>query len=196
VIQEVDMRSKGFSSRKVALWLPALSVALVGLCTAERAQAMPLITFSGSVRGLYGSSLGDPDLSPYAFGLGFTAGVTLPSSLYLGGAFDYFFGESDTLQGLDLNNSILQLQGRIGYDFGLGPFTLRPNLGLGWATASTELDRARVTDHYFVLTPGAEFLLGLGFLTASAEARYNKIFSDQGGDADALIFGLGLGLSF
>lgn len=190
------MRSKGFSSRKVALWLPALSVALVGLCTAERAQAMPLITLSGSVRGLYGVSLGDTELNPYAIGLGVTAGVTLPASLYLGGAFDYFFGESETIQQVDLKSSILQLQARIGYDLGFGPFTLRPNLGLGLATAASELDRARVTDNYFVLAPGAEFLLGLGLLTASAEARYNKVFSDEGGDGDAVIFGLGLGLSF
>jgi hypothetical protein len=180
----------------MALWLPALSVVLAGLSTADRAQAMPVITFSGSVRGLYGISLGDPELDPYHFGIGVTAGVTLPASLYLGAAFDYFFGESDTVQGLDLTSSILQLQGRVGYDFGLGPFTLRPNLGFGVATTAAELDSARVTDSYFVLAPGAEFILGLGFLSASAEARYNKVFSDQSGDADGLIFGLGMGLSF
>jgi hypothetical protein len=190
------MRSKGFSSRKMALWLPALSVALVGLSTADAAQAMPVITFSGSLRGLYGPSVGNPERNPYSFGLGLTAGVTLPASLYLGGAFDYFFGESDEVGSADVSNSILQLQARIGYDLGLGPFTLRPNLGLGLATAASELDTARVTDNYFVLAPGAEFLLGLGLLTASAEARYNKVFSDEGGDADAVIFGLGLGLSF
>ncbi|HKO93020.1 MAG TPA: outer membrane beta-barrel protein, partial [Polyangiaceae bacterium] len=100
------------------------------------------------------------------------------------------------LQDVDLTSSILQLQGRVGYDFGLGPFTLRPNLGFGVATTAAELDSARVTDSYFVLAPGAEFLLGLGFLSASAEARYNKVFSDEGGDADGLIFGLGLGVSF
>lgn len=191
------MRSRGFSWRRIAIWLPASSVALVGLCTAERAEAMPVITFSGSVRGLYGTSLGDPELDPYQFGIGVTAGVTLPASLYLGAAFDYFFGESETVQDLDLKSSSLQLQARVGYDIGIGPlFTLRPNLGLGLATAAAELDEARVTDSYFVLAPGAEFVLGLGLLSASAEARYNKVFSDEGADADGLIFGLGLGLSF
>ena len=190
------MRSKGFSGRRMALWLPALSVALVGLCTTERAEALGGLGLSGSVRALYGPSVGSPELNPYSFGLGLTAGFTLPSSLYLGAAFDYFFGESEDVGSADVSNSILQLQGRIGYDIGLGPFTLRPNLGLGVATAASELDSARVTDSYFVVAPGAELVLGLGLLTASAEARYNKVFSDSGAEADAVIFGLGLGLSF
>jgi hypothetical protein len=154
------------------------------------ARALPLISLSASARGLYGSALGDQDPSPYGVGLGLRAGVTLPLSLYLGGSFDYFFGESVTLDDIESSASLLQLMANVGYDLGLGPLTLRPSLGLGFAKRSA--DGAADDASNFVASPGAEVLLGLGLLSVSAEARYNKIFDD---DADAFILGLGIGFS-
>src|SRR4051794_10315238 len=103
---------------KIAL-VPALSAALLVVGVAGEAKALPLLTFSGSVRGLYGSATGDLDRNPYGAGLGLRLGVTLPASIYLGGSFDYFFGASENA-GLDteISSSILQLMARAGYDFG------------------------------------------------------------------------------
>jgi hypothetical protein len=36
--------------------------------------------------------------------------------------------------------------------------------------------------------------VGLGFLSVGGEVRYNKVFAD--GDADAIVVGAGVGLSF
>ena len=72
-------------------------------------SALPLLTLSGSVRGLYGSGSDDPALDPYGAGLGLRAGVTLPASLYVGASLDYFFGESSSVAGLDSSASLLQL---------------------------------------------------------------------------------------
>ncbi len=157
------------------------------------AQALPLLTVSGSLRGLYGAALGDPRPSAYGPGLGLRAGLTLPMALYVGGSFDYFFGDSADVLGTEASASLLQLMAHAGYDLGLGPLTLRPSLGLGLAQTSVDVGIADTTEGDFVLSPGAELIVGLGFWSVSAEARYNKIFVD--GDGDALVFGAGLGFS-
>jgi hypothetical protein len=191
-----------FSSRPPA-WSRRLPSALVGVASAASAlafsgsaQALPLLTLSGSVRGLYGSSLEDSEpvsLNPYGPGLGLRAGVTLPASLYLGASLDFFLGESDTIGGVKLSSSLLQVLANVGYDAGLGPLTLRPSLGLGLAESSTEAGSIDSSEGDFVLSPGAELIIGLGLLSVSGEVRYNKIFAD--GAVDGLILGLGLGFS-
>lgn len=192
------MRSR--NTRRGVSWLAMLVSGLGVVGLAETAHALPLVTLSGSLRGLYGSALGDQgvegtDLNPYGIGIGLRGGVTLPSALYLGASFDYFFGDSD--DALDVDFNLYQLMGNIGYDLGLGPLTIRPSLGLGVANTSVEGDVLGVSiddsNSDFVLSPGAEGIIGLGFLSVSAEVRYNKVFAD--GDADALIMGLGFGFS-
>ena len=192
------MRSR--STRRGVSWLVMLVSGLGVVGMAETAHALPLVTLSGSLRGLYGSALGDQgvegtELNPYGIGIGVRGGVTLPSALYLGASFDYFFGESDDAVDIDFN--LYQVMGNVGYDIGLGPLTLRPSLGLGVANTSVEADVIGVslseTESDFVLSPGAEGIIGLGLLSVSAELRYNKIFAD--GDADALIMGVGFGFS-
>jgi hypothetical protein len=119
--------------------------------------------------------------------------VTLPASLYLGASLDYFFGESESDDGIDTSASLLQVLGNVGYDFGVGPLTLRPNLGFGLAQSNVELGEEDVSEGNFALSPGVEALVGLGVLNVGAELRYNEVFAD--GDTDAVIIGLGLGLS-
>jgi outer membrane protein with beta-barrel domain len=173
----------------------AVAGAAAAFAAARPAQALPLLTLSASVRGLYGSALGDPpgDLNAYGGGLGLRAGVTLPASLYLGGSLDWFFGESDSVDGTDVSASLLQVMANVGYDAGVGPFTLRPLVGLGLAHGMASAGEVDSTDGNFVISPGAELSLGLGLLSVGAEIRYNHVFVDR--DVDAVIFGLGLGIS-
>lgn len=173
----------------------AVSAILVTLTTASTASALPLLTISGSVRGLYGSPTGDAELNPYGVGLGLRAGVTLPASLYVGASYDYFFGESDTNGSVDVSSSLQQFMGRVGYDLGLGPLMLRPQLGFGVAQASSEFGPVEDSASEFVLAPGVEFGFGLGLLSLGAEVSYNKVFADEGVEADGIILGLGLGFS-
>ena len=177
--------------------VPALSAALLVLGTSSTAQALPLVTLSGSVRGLYGSPTDDLRPDPYGGGIGLRLGVTLPASLYLGGSFDYFFGESET-NALEVKQSasVLQLMARVGYDLGVGPVTLRPQLGLGLAQSQQDVGDIGVSESDFALAPGAEFIFGLGLLSLSAEANYNIVFvGDDEQSANAWILGLGLGFS-
>lgn len=171
------------------------SAVLVTLTTTSTAAALPLLTISGSAKGLYGSPTGDAELNPYGIGLGLRLGVTLPASLYLGASYDYFFGESDTNATLDVSSSLQQFMGRVGYDLGLGPLTLRPQLGLGLAQASSELGPVEDTASEFVAAPGVEFSFGLGLLSIGAEVSYNKVFTDDEVEADGVILGIGLGFS-
>jgi Outer membrane protein beta-barrel domain len=177
--------------------LPALAAALLVLGTPHPAKALPLITLSGSARGLYGAPTDDRRINPYGAGLGLRLGVTLPASLYLGGSFDYFFGGSEqAVLGVEQSRSVLQLMGHVGYDLGFGPVTLRPQLGLGLAQAHSEVGDVSASESDFALAPGAEFMFGLGLLTLSAEASYDVVFAgaDDAG-ASAWILGLGLGFS-
>jgi hypothetical protein len=185
---------RAHGGRRAPAALLGLACAVVAFAFSASAQALPLVTLSGSIRGLYGSDLDDETPSPYGPGLGLTAGVTLPASLYVGASLDYFFGESATIGGLDASASLFQVLGHIGYDAGFGPLTLRPSLGLGFAQSSVDLEGLgddSASD--VVLSPGAELFVGLGLLTVSGEVRYNEIFSDSG--VDALILGVGLGFS-
>jgi hypothetical protein len=189
------------NTRRGGSWLVMLVSGLGVIGMAQTAHALPLVTLSGSLRGLYGSALGDQgvegtELNPYGIGIGLRGGVTLPSALYLGASFDYFFGESDD-DAVDIDFNLYQVMGNVGYDIGLGPLTLRPSLGLGVANISVDGDVLGIsveeTESDFVLSPGAEGIIGLGLLSVSAEVRYNKIFADD--DADALIMGVGFGFS-
>jgi len=178
---------------RVIVRLLALAGGLCAFGAPREAAAAPLITLSASLRGLYGSVSGDPDLNPYGPGVGLRAGVTLPASLYLGASLDYFIGESDSVAGVEASASVLQVLGNVGYDFGLGPLTVRPVLGFGLAQSNVDLGDADESEGNFALSPGVEGIFGLGLLSVGAELRYNKVFAD--GDVDAFIVGLGLGIS-
>ena len=177
--------------------VPALSAALLVLGTPSTAHALPGVTLSGSLRGLYGSPGDDLGLNPYGGGIGLRLGVTLPASLYLGGSFDYFFGDSETNAAeVEQSASLFQLMARVGYDVGIGPVTLRPQVGLGFLQSHTDFGDLRASESDFALAPGAEFIFNLGLLSLSAEANYNVVLSGHSDEStNAWILGLGLGFS-
>ena len=171
------------------------------------AAALPLVGISASIRGLYGAALGDSqkvqasvstsqatsskDWNPYAAGLGLRGGVTL-LSIYAGVSFDYFFAETTHLEGIEIRGGRSQFMGNLGYELSVPLLTLRPLLGVGYA--QTQIKSNFGADHSqqeLVVAPGAELMLSLGLVTVSGELRYN--FTST---ADALIVGIGAGVSF
>jgi hypothetical protein len=77
------------------------------------------------------------------FGLGIKGGYTLPMDLYVGGMFDYFFGEHEESTVNQTHNeysySLWLLAPEVGYDFGITPaFMLRPFGGIGVAAVNGE----------------------------------------------------------
>ena len=186
-------RSRPTFARRLPAAALGLAFGVAAFAVSGDADALPLLTLSGSLRGLYGSAFGDPVVNPYGPGLGVRAGLTLPTSLYLGASVDYFFGASEDVEGVDVSASLLQVMANVGYDLGLGPLTLRPSLGLGLAQSDVEGGVFESSESDFLLSPGAEAIVGLGLLSVSGEVRYNKIFVD--GDFDGIYFGVGLGFS-
>ena len=191
------------------------TVSALALLALERdAHALPLLTLWGSVRGLYGSVAGDAatvgwssstgtqyeSVNGYGPGLGLSAGVTLPLSLYIGASFDYFFGETVSFNaGPDVSRGSSQLLARVGYDLGLGPLTLRPELGLGALFSNVKVEggppetpQHEISANGTVLAPALEAFFGLGTLNLNAEARYELV---AGNNSNALVLGLGLGVS-
>ena len=186
-------RARSARGRGALVWVLSFAGGLAAFAASAEAHALPLVTLSGSLRGLYGSATDDPALDPYGAGIGVRAGVTLPASLYLGASLDYFFGESESVLGVDASASLLQLMGNVGVDWGLGPLTLRPSLGFGLAQSNVELGDSDTSEGDFVLSPGAELFVGLGLLNVSGELRYNAILADEA--SNAVVVGLGLGFS-
>jgi hypothetical protein len=104
------------------------------------------------------------------FGLGLGGGYTLNPGIYIGGLFDYFFGED----GFDA--WMLMAEG--GYDFGVADrLVLRPSLALGVITASYDaVCGAGVcfgggSDSSFELGLGGQALYDLGSVTLGGELR-------------------------
>jgi hypothetical protein len=172
--------------------LLAAAGGLCALLAPVDAAAAPGLTLSASLRVLYGAAADDVALNPYEEGLGLRGGVTFSGGLYLGASLDYFFGDSD--DAIDTEVGVYQLLGNVGYDFDLGLLMLRPSLGFGLAQSCIELGDEDESEGNFALSPGAELFLELGLLTFSAELRYNEVFVNDN-DVDAVIVGLGVGLS-
>lgn len=202
------------SRRSSGPWVAAIVCAAATLGFAASASALPLITFSADLRGLYGSALGGEEVVDYyGPGIGLRAGVSLPLGWYVGASADHYFGvkADEVTAGTpvpEFTASQTQFLGHLGFDWGIGPLSLRPTLGAGYAMSDIELESASAgftspgSEGDFMLSPGAEFVVSLGLLTVGAEARYNYVFRGSvadalGKDADAgaLIFGFGFGLS-
>lgn len=199
------------SSQVPAIGLAAASFSLV-LTAASEVSALSILELSGSARWLYNANLSEGDSNLSSAGLGLSAGVTLPASLYLGASFQYFIGTEQMYTYVNAAGSVVareafssssfQLLGHVGYDAGLLDLTLRPSLGLGWWRTSVEADCFSCTPAYdrdaIALSPGVEILYSLGLLSVSAEARLDSLVFTRGKASVgfASIFGLGAGVSW
>ncbi len=151
----------------------------------------------------YGLDLTPGDtLNPWGLGLGLDGGYTLPNAVFLGGSFEYFFGEEigDDLNGASAN--LWQLSAESGYDLGINVVVLRPKLGLGVANvhakscapAMSEAGGSACASHtktYFALVPGATFIVLPGRFSLTADVRYELVFASQTGHGLLFTFGVG-----
>ncbi len=161
----------------------------------------------------YGFELEDGDFNPWGTGLGAELGYTLPNAVYVGGNFDYFFGEEEELGDASYQSNIWQLMAEGGYDIGVAPvFVIRPKLGVGFATINSESCAGTLgcrddSSTNFALAPGAKFMFLTENFGLSADLRYDIIFAEEppectgtggcveGGTetANALILSIGIG---
>lgn len=134
------------------------------------------------------------DLNDYGFLLGARAGYTLKPRIYVGGLFDFFFGDSEetSVLGVRTDRETIYswvLQGEVGYDIGLtDSIVIRPKAGIGvmhWRdnycltppVISEQCNADSSTD--FSFAPGVELPISLGGVFIAPELRFN--ISDSSG---------------
>jgi hypothetical protein len=147
-------------------------------------------------RGLDGVDKAQGDDDPWRAGFGVNGGYTLRNALYLGGNFEYFFGQSYGDDGAGDSAKIWQLTAEAGYDVALAPYAvLRPKLGAGVATLQyelcIELDCERESESDFTMLPGAALIFMAPGFRISADIRYQLIFAQDA--PHAVIFSIGVG---
>jgi hypothetical protein len=183
-------------------WVAA-GLVIGGLVCASPAAANEPATAGAVQLGLgfrYGLELEEGDFNPWGTGIGIDGGYTLQSAIYLGGNFEYFFGEERETELVTLTGNIWQLMAEGGYDLGFGQdpwFVLRPKVGVGVAGVQTEacIPAAGCADDsgtYFAMAPGATFMFLTKGFSMSLDLRYDMIFAEEE-TLNALIFSLGVG---
>lgn len=183
----------------------AASLAALALCSVSApAWADPPATANVIQLGLgfrYGFDMEEGDFNPWGPGIGIDAGYTLPAAIYVGGAFDYFFGDSVEVADIETTANVWQLMAELGYDVGFaGNFVLRPKLGAGIASLSLEscgnplgTGEECVDDSStdFAIAPGASFLYLGEKISFSFDLRYDILFRDDPNNALLLAAGIG-----
>jgi hypothetical protein len=186
------------------MWLCGLVAGAGGLIAAP-AMADPATTnvLQLGVGFRYGLDLTPSDtLNPWGLGLGLDAGYTLPNAVFLGGSFEYFFGEEigDDINGASAN--LWQLSAEAGYDLGIGFVVLRPKFGLGVANihiqscrpAMSEAGGSECASHTktaLALLPGGTFIVLPGRFSLTFDVRYELVFASQTGHGLLFTFGVG-----
>ena len=143
-------------------------------------------------------------------GLGVRGGYTLPMNVYVGANFMYYVGGTSQVyyyfapsQGLSVHVDTTTVKASLwtlvvegGYDFNLTPaFMLRPVLGLGMASAKTEVCLGSTCNSdsksKFAVTPGVTASLNFGKPFVGADFRYLIISG-----SNAAVFGAHVGMKF
>lgn len=145
----------------------------------------------GVTYGLYmGDDEGDPP-NPYGLGLGAAVGYTLGPQIYLGGEFNYFLGGSAEQQGFEYDINIYYFGAVVGYDLDLSPqFVLRPELGIGYGTASASFGDQSESESALIVPVGAAALYSMGSWFLGAEARYAYMSVEFEGSESRNVSGL------
>jgi hypothetical protein len=143
----------------------------------------------------YGFEMNEGDLNLWGPGLGLDVGYTLPNAVYVGGLFEYFFGETIEEGNVKVKGNLWQLMAEGGYDLGLGPiFVLRPKLGAGFASTSGEFCAPDCRDDSstdLAIAPGVKAMFFFPVLKLSADLRYDLVFAEETAKAVILTVGFG-----
>ncbi|HMJ11296.1 MAG TPA: outer membrane beta-barrel protein [Polyangiaceae bacterium] len=175
-----------FLERSIQKFVGAITVALAVAAWPSVAAAARPFTMERATLGA-GLRFGSDDIN---LGLGARGGYTLRQQIYIGGQFDYWFGEEDDYGIPAANGSIdtsaWDLLAVGGYDFGLSPVVVvRPFGGLGVMSYNIEICGELLgnetcdddSETEVAGTFGAELLLDLGGWNLGGEFRV--IFSDE-----------------
>jgi hypothetical protein len=196
--------------------LPAALLATVLVTTAGTASAKYRNRYGDEVGSAtlsaqfdYGFWTGDGDVNAFGPGLGLRGGYTLPVGIYLGGDFDYFFGESRSagvsgIAGASGRVNVYDFMAEVGYDFWVHDAgVLRPKLGLGVGIGKVNACVNAVnlinvcggdSSSGFALGIGLQYLHFFDNIFLGLEGRYETVSID-GPDPSAIILGIGVGVA-
>ena len=128
----------------------------------------------------------------YNIGFGARAGLTLPLSVYVGGTLIYHLGKTETTAIGDVTSRLLYVGGEGGYDVNAGPLTVRPYLGVGYASLTGSAGGFSSSTGKLAFWPGAVALFPIGNLFVGADARYVLIVDASDANAFSLFATLGM----
>jgi hypothetical protein len=158
------------------------------LCTAERALAQgdaerdTRQTSIGLLVG-YGVELSDNLMDPFGLTLGVRGGHTFDAGIYVGGQFNYFFGESVDFGTVEATVRALTLAVEGGYDIVAAPLVLRPSVAVGAAFFSGSGSSGGVegSDSFtrFYVGPGVSLLYPLDDWFVGVDARVLVVPDDE-----------------
>ena len=146
--------------------MPKIVVSLLVACMTFVARDALAASPSAAILGGIGRFL---------IGAGGRAGVTLDTSVYLGGTFIYHVGESRS------NRSFWYTGAEFGYDAPAGPLKVRPYLGMGYANVTPVCPDGYCTPaepkspHDAMIWPGVTLLVPIAVLFVGLDARYNLL---------------------
>ncbi|MFZ5892281.1 MAG: outer membrane beta-barrel protein [Myxococcota bacterium] len=175
-------------------------VVLGALLAPARALAADPATANMLQLGLgfrYGVEMNEGDFNSWGVGLGVDGGYTLPMAVYVGGTFEYFFGDKVEAAGVEAKGNAWHLMAEGGYDLGLGEnVVIRPKLGAGIGTLRGEtcagaLGCTSDSSTSLALAPGVKAMLLTSRFSLSFDTRYALLLDDE--TAKALIFTFGVG---
>jgi hypothetical protein len=165
-----------------------LTISIAFALAASAFYAQPASAMGPSAGLLVGNGFKDG----YNVGIGARGGLTLPMNLYVGGTILYHLGKTESTPAGDITANVWYLGGEGGYDLGVGPLTIRPYLGLGYANLRVSAPDACVlgtcvggsnSTGKLAFWPGVTGLVGLGSIFVGADLRYVLLVDVDDGNA-------------
>ncbi len=168
--------------------LPKLAISMLFAAAASTLYA-PTASAMGPSAGLL---VGNGFQDGYNIGIGARGGLTLPMNLYVGGTILYHLGKTESTAAGDVTANIWYLGGEGGYDIGVGPLTVRPYLGLGYANLRVSTPDfcglgtcvgGSNSEGKLAFWPGVTGLVGIGNIFVGADLRYVLLVDVEDGNA-------------
>ena len=144
----------------------AVTAVLTGSITRDARALGPVDVELGAKAGVGTNPTSSP-INPLGFGLGGRGGVSF-FGFYGGVDLMYYFGGSQSVAGQNVSLNSLMYGVDLGYDFKIAILTIRPLLGLGNFTVSSNLGGSSSN---LYLEPGVTGLVSFGTLFVGADAN-------------------------
>jgi hypothetical protein len=171
----------------------------------ESSEGRGALSYSVSAGAFYGElPNASNSVNPFGVGLGLRVGMALPQRLYFGLSYEHFLGGQPfafaNIAAYEIEATLDQLQGWVGYQLALDGVTLRPCFGIGAAyvqeeTVTTDAQGRERSEHValgVVASPALQLVFPVGAASLLVEGRYSMV-PESVAAGDGLLVGVGFG---